>query len=75
MTKIVIERRTPLVVSGHTLFAEGRVRSGYGLHSGGGSTTCSCGARSPELPSTAARQRWHRLHKEQVLAAKTSENE
>ncbi len=27
---------------------------------------CECGAQSPELPSTAARQRWHAEHKEQI---------
>lgn len=29
---------------------------------------CRCGALSPELPTTAARKRWHKQHKAEVLA-------
>lgn len=52
------------LVKGHTLSMEGQplgyARSGIGY---GG---CSCGARSEELPSNAARKRWHKKHKEEV---------
>ncbi len=60
-----------LRVAGHALPWEGRVvdRWAYGgLGNGGGPARCSCGEKSPHLPSTAARQRWHRQHKEAVLA-------
>ena len=33
---------------------------------GPGQTRCQCGEWSPELPTTAARKRWHREHKQQV---------
>ena len=33
-----------------------------------GQAVCQCGAVSPTLPSTAARQRWHREHKADVRA-------
>lgn len=57
-------------VKGHTLPFEGRVRSVYRYGSGPGHGRCSCGAASADmLPSTAARQRWHRQHKSDVLAA------
>jgi hypothetical protein len=28
---------------------------------------CACGEWSPELPSAYARQKWHKLHKTEVL--------
>lgn len=31
-----------------------------------GRTRCECGEWSPVLPSSAARKRWHREHKQQV---------
>jgi hypothetical protein len=34
-----------------------------------GHTYCSCGARSPELPSDNARKRWHREHKDEIRRA------
>jgi hypothetical protein len=46
---------------GHRLFGEGRGAVGYGK--------CFCGVLSPdELPSAAARKRWHRQHKLDILA-------
>ena len=57
------------VLKGHGLFAEGRVLAGYGWGSGPGRGKCSCGALSETLPSTAARQRWHKEHKAEVRAA------
>jgi hypothetical protein len=60
-----------LRVPGHTLPWEGRVSdytAYWGVRGGSGRTHCSCGEQSPELPSTAARQRWHREHKEAFLA-------
>jgi hypothetical protein len=36
---------------------------------GHGHGLCSCGSRSPHLPSTAARQRWHAAHKGEVSGA------
>lgn len=41
------------------------------LGTGPGKGRCSCGVTSEwELPTTAARQRWHRIHKGDVLAAR-----
>jgi hypothetical protein len=37
-----------------------------------GRTRCECGEWSPELPSTAARQRWHRDHKNDVLTTQAT---
>lgn len=56
---------------GHALRFEGRCPSPHDrsrLWNGTGHGRCECGGRSPELPSTAARKRWHREHKAQVLA-------
>lgn len=33
-----------------------------------GRALCECGAESPVLPSTAARKRWHREHKDAIRA-------
>jgi hypothetical protein len=33
---------------------------------GAGRALCECGKKSPVLPSTAARKRWHRQHKDAV---------
>jgi hypothetical protein len=56
-----------LRVAGHTLPFEGRVMVAGWYRNGPGFGRCSCGARSEkELPNTAARQRWHRAHKEEI---------
>ncbi len=60
-----------LRVPGHMLRDSGRIWVGWPLlrySYGPGYGVCSCGERSPDLPSTAARQRWHRQHKEALLA-------
>lgn len=54
-----------LIVKGHTLRFEGRMPYGASTV---GSSYCSCGEKSPVLPSARARQRWHREHKGRVLA-------
>jgi hypothetical protein len=55
-------------VKGHGLRWEGRALSiDARLHNGVGHGRCECGGRSPELPNTAARKRWHREHKQAVL--------
>lgn len=68
-------------VVGHELRNEGRVfrigeryyaSLGSGERNGPGSARCSCGAESPSLPTTAARQRWHRQHKADVLARRVA---
>lgn len=63
-------------VRGHALRYEGRVLSTGGwVKSGPGPGRCECGAISPELPSTAARQRWHRDHKQAVINAEWDQRE
>lgn len=62
-------------IPGHGLQAKGKPfiggpghwrRPGWGIGYG----LCSCGEASPEqLDSDAARKRWHRQHKADVLAA------
>lgn len=55
-------------VAGHGLRYEGRTHNAYrGLGNGVGTGKCECGAESPDLPTTAARQRWHKEHKAEVL--------
>lgn len=62
---------TTLRITGHALIAEGKVLGEYRYGVGGvGVGGCSCGARSPELPSGNARKQWHREHKAAVLAGK-----
>lgn len=61
-------------LAGHELRYEGRVFDAAvglvnSLVNGRGATRCSCGEWSPVLPSTAARKRWHREHKDAVRAA------
>lgn len=56
---------------GHGLVNEGRVLNMFGramkIAAPG---RCACGAESPKKYDTAAgRQRWHRRHKAEVLAA------
>lgn len=55
---------------GHTLRNEGRL-AGWPMsaQNGVGKTRCSCGEPSPELPSTAARKRWHAEHKQSISTA------
>jgi hypothetical protein len=55
-----------LRVKGHALEAEGRRRCCFSYGGGYGKGHCSCGLSSPDLPSTAARQRWHRAHKQEA---------
>lgn len=68
-----------LNISGHGLRNEGapfiRVPRGWELKfptqdtvAGDGYGICECGANSANLPSAAARKRWHRVHKEAVLS-------
>jgi hypothetical protein len=57
-------------LAGHGLRWEGRwydIASGRTFN-GPGYARCSCGTRSPDLPSTTARKRWHREHKDAVRA-------
>lgn len=56
-------------LAGHELRNEGRVYDGIHLVREGASR-CSCGEWSPLLPSSAARKRWHREHKDAIRAAK-----
>lgn len=54
---------------------EGRVPDPFarwGQRNGPGSALCECGERSPDLPTTAARQRWHRDHKQAIRAKETA---
>lgn len=63
-------------VKGHTLEHEGWPHStdgqrfwGSELAAGWGCGMCSCGALSNQVQGNAARKRWHREHKAEVLAA------
>ena len=58
-----------LIVPGHTLWREGASVDHDQWTEGRGG--CSCGTLSPKLPSTKARQRWHREHKLEVIAAES----
>lgn len=54
---------------GHGLRMEGRVQLAgrlIGDGNGEGRGSCTCGVDSPLLPSTAARKRWHREHKDAI---------
>lgn len=65
-TKMTESKTTSRRIRGHGLLREGR--TGSSRHSvSSGQATCECGERSPELPSTAARQRWHREHKAELV--------
>jgi len=55
------------LLKGHTLLFEGAALGKFYDKCGTGEGGCSCGARSKELPSRAARQRWHKKHKAEVL--------
>jgi hypothetical protein len=72
-------------LAGHGLPYEGRAldehrpigRGLWGSHRPGfwssslpvGRTRCECGEWSPVLPTTAARKRWHREHKDEIRSA------
>lgn len=60
------------LLKGHALWREGRActPNGFDLVDGSlpGYAFCECDARSVELPTTAARKRWHKQHKEEILA-------
>lgn len=54
---------------GHSLPLKGRVQLAgrlIGDGNGEGSAACSCGAYSPLLPSSRARRKWHRDHKNDI---------
>lgn len=64
-------------LTGHALRREGAVYDDNGrlldsggqvVRSGPGRAKCECGALSEVLPSTSARQKWHRDHKRTVAA-------
>lgn len=50
----------------HWWFASPGSRGVYVRRGPEGRALCECGEWSPELPSTAARKRWHREHKDEV---------
>lgn len=59
----------PNRLAGHELPNEGRTREPNGSPvNGRGRIRCSCGMRSPALPSTSQRRAWHRDHKEDIRA-------
>jgi len=59
----------PTRLAGHGLRHEGRHWTAAGYVSGGMAPgVCECGAKSPELPSAAARKQWHRDHKADIRA-------
>lgn len=76
-------------IPGHGLQREGRAHDETGRYIGGyysgalgdgrgtsvGYGLCSCGAKSPELPSTGARKRWFNEHKAEVVAARGASDE
>jgi hypothetical protein len=55
-------------VKGHGLQREGRAHDKRGRYVGGpvGHGLCSCGAMSEQVGTTAARQRWHLKHKQEM---------
>lgn len=56
-------------VKGHGLAWEGKTREQW-IYSSGDPVCighCSCGEKSPVLPTTSARQRWHAAHKQAIL--------
>lgn len=55
-------------LAGHSVPYEGRIFDGWLVRDGAGEARCSCGAVSPVLPSTNARRKWHREHKDEVRA-------
>lgn len=59
------------VVAGHGLVSEGHAFNADGSwsHERTGHAKCGCGEMSEELPSTSARQKWHRGHKADVAGA------
>jgi len=64
-------------LSGHTLPLEGRVQLAgrlIGDGNGEGRAVCSCTDYSPLLPSTRARQQWHREHKDQIRSRRSPED-
>lgn len=65
------------VLPGHGLVDEGSAHDEHGnriwvsnnacdAFSGPGRALCKCGELSEELPTKAARRRWHNAHKEEV---------
>lgn len=62
----------PSRLSGHSLPREGKTNGGTSSSrytNGPGTAVCQCGTESPHLPSTQARQHWHRTHKDSIRAA------
>jgi hypothetical protein len=64
----------PNRLAGHYMLREGRLNYGMdGWPNGPGSVPCACGEKSPVLPTTAARKRWHGEHKDAVRARQAVE--
>lgn len=61
------------LVKGHHLLFEGAALGQSFNRTGSGIGGCSCGARSEELPTRAARKRWHKDHKAGVLASRETQ--
>lgn len=57
-------------LAGHELWSEGAAIEGRGLYTKprAGTGECSCGMRSPVVPSAARRKQWHRDHKDDLRA-------
>lgn len=67
------DKRANTRISGHGLLHEGRVHSsGYWVGGAPGIGECSCGKKSEELPTAAARRRWHKAHKAEVVEQRGS---
>lgn len=63
----------PLLVPGHGIVERGHAHDDAGVLKPApygapvrGRGRCVCGELSPSLPSTLARQRWHRDHRERL---------
>lgn len=67
--------KMPRIVPGHTLRFEGRAfvvnENGKNVFARGwhGRGLCSCGALGPMVTTVAARKRWHREHKAEVVGS------
>ena len=61
------------LVKGHALLFEGEALGNRFNRTGPGVGGCTCGVHSEELPSRAARKRWHKEHKAGVLAAREAQ--
>lgn len=61
------------LVKGHYLLFEGAALGQPLNRSGSGIGGCSCGTRSEELPTRAARKCWHKDHKAGVLTSRETQ--